>query len=1380
MEKCYYQSLVGIIFLFISSSWLVVAQEKTTNEWNSVPNIIVETFNQEDGLPVVSLTDLEMGADNHLYIASFGGLSRFNGSQFELINSENYPNLPSSRIKYLRASPDSAMWIFDETFNVSRWKKGVLSTYGLINGEGDRAWWLFKVAPNGTAWAINNERASVFNEKNGFTELTFPLKNSLIDFIPSSDTTAWVLTEDGFYSFNTDNLTSIIDFPNPLASNSNIAGIEQLKIFSDGLIAGFTTNCVFVFDPKTNKSHLYNFAEVLEEGIILIVEKSPNKLLLRTPDRTFEFSYSSDHLSLENSFSGISSPITNATRFNLKAPLIDSFNRVFYNEHELYDPGQLITASVNDKEGNLWINVSSIGLQRVSLNPFTTFNKENGLMGNNIYSVIEDENSTVWLTSLDGGVSSISDSTIHNWDIDANNPNPPIIRSIFKAKNGDIIAGVIDGSPRVFRQNMWKDYPLNNSRDESFGSTALSFLEAKEGDFWVGTRSRLLMKKSDSNFFKNMTVDDMHEIPVVQTINQDSNQTIWFGTSGNGLFRYREEIEHFRVFNDESSFSVRDILVENSDTVWLATQQRGLIRVVLDNFGNLKSHASLSKSDGLPDIGVHRILKDYYGYFWLTSNQGLARVSIQSLNDFLDDRRESIWIQNFSENDGLPIREMNGGVHSSGTITNKGFIWVPTQNGVVRFNPGNFFGINPYEQTELYVSKISTTNRAVSLYGESVFSLAKGVRSVTLSINTLHYSNASELSLEYQIPSLGIDWQKLESTNQINIANIPRGTHSVSLRLFGIPSDMHEISTFKLIVPAFFYEQIWFISLVFFSLIIGIGGLFQWKLSASKRREVILEERVANRTLELEEQKIQLEKALYSVKEQAKKVDKLNEEKTNFFITITHELKTPLSLIKGPLGLLKDANLYNSINRQEQLETIERSSIQLDNFINNLLELMQLQESEKFSTISAINLSSFIRLRVAEFNTSELLKGKKLILIAADESVIVHCDIRLLHMVVSNLISNSIKYTRIGDLIELKITRIEDNIIFEISDTGIGIKKEDLPLIFDPFFRSSIPKKVKGFGIGLSVVKQSLERIGGNITIKSKVNEGTKISVFFPIVKHDLPIKDEIERPDSPIELNETLKHIDTASRQDTPHILLVEDNKELRNFYEQFLSLYFKITSANDGEEALVKLATIVPDLILSDVMMPRIGGLELVKRIRENPAFTQIPIILLSAKREEKNITDSLRAGAQVYLTKPVDNHLLLAQITALLNREKRVQRLEAVSKTNYTQKDQVFVNSVDNLILRHLSEPTLNVQAIAEALHMSNSTLYRKWKKISGTNLNEYILKKRLTETISLIQEKGSSFSEASGICGFTDPAYFSKVFKRHYRVTPSQYFKDKKQV
>ncbi len=212
----------------------------------------------------------------------------------------------------------------------------------------------------------------------------------------------------------------------------------------------------------------------------------------------------------------------------------------------------------------------------------------------------------------------------------------------------------------------------------------------------------------------------------------------------------------------------------------------------------------------------------------------------------------------------------------------------------------------------------------------------------------------------------------------------------------------------------------------------------------------------------------------------------------------------------------------------------------------------------------------------------------------------------------------------------------------------------------------------------------------------------------------------------------------------------------------------------ANNGTGALELLSEEKPDLILSDVMMPEMDGIALARSIRSQEQLRLIPIILLSAKGTKKSITEGFNAGAEVYLTKPIDNQILIAQIDALLTRENRLKELRNNNRHKKASRSQQLIRKVDELILRHLSDPGLSVEAIAEALHMSRPTLYRKWKKISDTTLNEYIVKTRLTEAIKIIREKEYSFGEASILTGFSDPAYFSRVFKKYYNQTPTEYF------
>ncbi len=1379
-------------FLLLTRSEKSLYAQPTSINWLQHQQVITEVFDQTDGLPVISLTDIVQGADGHLYIASSGGVSRFDGSNFKQISTQQYPHLNSNRILFLHATPDSSIWMVDEQFFFSRWKEGSLFTFDSLFASPALSEWKLRTSIEGDVWIFTQQEARVFSNESFLKKIEF-LPNQYIDFLPVSDNQVFALSDDGLIELkdNSANLRILAERL-PFSKTGQGAFTRETKMAPISgnriVISNFTGVAIYNF--ITREYHFIPYPSQISSSPQSILEKTPSLLLLHTSQGHYELNLATGEYAL---FEGTKDQDIWSSTYNptwLNKPLYISESSVNHNGVPIFETqnAERIAQASHDKEGNLWLNVASKGLVRLSISPFSVFSTENILHSDNTYSIIEDQYKNIWLSSFEFGIHRISNNNINYWSPQNGGLPNNLARSLYERKNGKVIAGFWDTGLFQFDGTEWNPFILN---DTLLLNQAESFYENSDGDFWIGSRLGLYKKNAETNRFSEIHTETGEPILRTQVIQSDPGGKLWLGTHGSGLLSVDEEKVIPSIFeNLNPQPKIRDLFFSSADTLWLATETYGLVRVLLDESGSIQSYRLLDQTDGLPDIGVHRIIPDPYGFFWLSSNQGISRIHRASLNSYLENETPEIWIEVFTEADGLPIREANGGTQSNGLIASDSTIWIPTQKGVVLLNPASFLNRNPFKNTSINLSSVKTEDNEYPIFGKKQLDLKRGERSLTLEFELVHFTNPGEVDIEYQISTLRDSWNLLSKDKQLSITNLPPGRHHIELRIAGLPRVLNPGNSFSLNVPYYFYERTWFYVLLAGFISMVIIALFYGRAKAAKKREQKLNLRVEERTRLLNQQKNETDKALKTIQKQALELEQLNEVKTDFFINMTHELRTPLSLIKGPLHLLQDTSRRNDIDQQEQLALIEKNSIHLNKVVDQLLDLLRLEGDISSTQHKKIELVNFVRTQASQFFSSDGLTGKDFKLPDSKKEHFIIADPEACGLIINNLITNAIKYTEKNDLIELKIYAEEKYIILEVIDTGIGISEREIQFIFDPFFRAENALNQRGSGVGLSIVKSFMDRLGGKVTLQSKLGEGTNIRIYFPTPElselhhaepyiSSQPLSSKTNKQVS----NELISGKFQKSNQNTePNnedpgvtILLVEDNEDLQLFMARLLENKYKLHVVNNGFEALEFLKEYTPKLVITDLMMPKMDGIQFIKQMRLNVSSSAIPVVVLSAKKTEKSITEGLSSGAQVYLTKPVDNTILLAQIDSLLEREERLNSgIRSVTSNSEVPKNELQI-SIDELILRHISDPNLSVQSIADTLHISRPTLYRKWKEISDLSLNEYIIKTRLSETIKLIKEKRYTFAEASVVCGFSEPSYFSRVFKKYYGKTPTEYFK-----
>ena len=1381
------------LLLLITAETPLFAQSRMSN-WPQTQQVITHTFNQENGLPVVSTTDIVLGADNHLYIGSSAGVSRFNGTEFNTISTEQFPQLKSNRFLHLFASPDSAIWMLDEQGFFSRWKNGKVNAFHSLFADKTLPGWLLKVSNSGDAWISNGTDFMSFDrQKKKFVPRLRNLDFEYYEFIALSDSVLLILTKEGLFEYSDNFLTLRVpgkELPFTPESQHTFYWETNLYQLNHHQVAIADSGAVAVYDFKNHSYSLFHYPDAITGTPQNVIKVDENTLLLQALEGHFNLDLNTKSFIMFAGTAGDELWRTNYDPFWKGKRLYISESRVNFDGNTIFKTAneERIVQAIQDKEDNLWLTVAGRGLVQIILPPFHVFSTENVLQSDNTYSVIEDESNNIWLASFEFGIHRIGKHDIDYWSREQKTLINNLVWALYQRKNEDLLASLWDNGIYNFNGKQWIPFLLNGT-DKLLQTE--SFFEDDAGSFWIGSRLALYKKDAQSELFNQVFTSQGNPILRTQVIQQDTKQRVWLGTHGLGLLVYEDKkIRPIHFEGLDTQPKIRDLYFSGTDTLWVASETNGLIKVILDNFGNIASYQIISKREGLPDIGVHRIIPDPYGFFWLSSNQGISRINKASLNSYLEGETPELWIEVFTEADGLPIREANGGTQSNGLIASDSTIFIPTQKGVILFNPASFLNRNPFEHTSINLSSVKTENNEYQIFGRREFDLKRGERSLTLDFELVHFTNPGKVDIEYQISTLRGSWSLLSKDKQLSITNLPPGIHQIELKIAGLPRAFNPGNSFSLNIPYYFYEKTWFYLLLagFFS--VGIIALFYGAAKAAKKREQELNLRVEERTQLLNEQKNETDKAFKTIQKQARELKHLNEVKTNFFINMTHELRTPLSLIKGPLHLLQDTSRRNDIDQQEQLALIEKNSIHLNDVVDQLLDLLRLEGEVSSAQYKKIELVNFVRTQASQFLSSDGLITKDLKLPESEKEYFILADPEACSLIINNLITNAIKYTQKHDLIELKIYAEHEYNVLEVSDTGIGISEQEIQFIFDPFYRAQNALDQKGSGIGLSIVKSFMDRLGGKVTLQSNLGEGTNIRIYFPLPglaelnnaepynnSHLLSHKRvaQISRElidDKFTKINQSTELNDTGSGVT---ILLVEDNKDLQLFMTRLLENKYKLHVVNNGVEALDFLKKHTPKLVITDLMMPEMDGIQFIKQMRLNASSSAIPVVVLSAKKTERSITEGLSSGAQVYLTKPIDNTILLAQIDSLLEREERLNSNTGPVPFNFEAPKNEFQIKINELILRHISDPNLSVQNIADTLHISRPTLYRKWKEVSDVSLSEYIIKTRLSETIKLIKERGHTFAEASVVCGFSEPSYFSRVFKKYYGKTPTDYFK-----
>jgi signal transduction histidine kinase/DNA-binding response OmpR family regulator len=509
-------------------------------------------------------------------------------------------------------------------------------------------------------------------------------------------------------------------------------------------------------------------------------------------------------------------------------------------------------------------------------------------------------------------------------------------------------------------------------------------------------------------------------------------------------------------------------------------------------------------------------------------------------------------------------------------------------------------------------------------------------------------------------------------------------------------------------------------------------------------------------------------------------IEALNRERLRFYTNITHELRTPLTLILGPLeDLLNDRNLSDFY--RSRIELIHSSATRLLNLINQILEFRKTETQNRSLTVAKGDLGSLVKeigLRYKELNSNEKVKIR--ISIETDKTIL-YFDSDIITTILNNLLSNALKYTPEGE-ISLTLASVDEKgenyTEISVSDTGYGISSDDLPRVFDRYYQAHSRHRVSGTGIGLALVKSLADLHKGIISVESKEDEGTTFR--FRIRTSDT-YADALHEEEKPV--------IFTDRKSDSlPVILILEDDDDIRNYIVDSLSPQYKTLSAANGKEGLELAQNHIPNIIVSDIMMPEMDGIELCRKIKEDMRTSHIPVVLLTAKDSIRDKEEGYESGADSYLTKPFSSKLLHSRINNLLESRRRLARQilsqtgnikseKTVSAPQINKLDEEFLQKTTVIIEENISNDNLNLAFLTTQINMGQSTFYRKIKALTGISPNEFIRKIRLKNSVKLLTTGKHNISEAAYDSGFNDLCYFRECFMEEDGMTPTEYLKSK---
>ncbi len=969
----------------------------------------------------------------------------------------------------------------------------------------------------------------------------------------------------------------------------------------------------------------------------------------------------------------------------------------------------------------------------------------------------EDRNGKLWFISLEGAVVEYDPDTKAAVQHLTNVIDLPL--TVICSSDGVIwAAGAHDGVAAVSRfdgQTWIRDFhpPLKDH------ISYLSALELSSGDLAFGggfefppkTGGMVIYRNVDGNYTFSYVLDPQVPSRIVG-LAQTSPTELWFG--GNELARSTlPGFENTDLIEDLNALWYDHISADEDGGLWVGTWERGLFHFKDDTWSHYGG------GEGLKSEQVVYVLNDNARPHttWVATRMGLSRFENGSwINDVLPSdfqfARESVTLRQSSDG-SIWINSANRDwYYRKSSVSFKGSN-LESQFKTIRYIPDTQPPVAHFLDYETKVTK--PANIYISWEGADVWSVT------------------SEDKLAYSYRLNNEPWSPFSSENSVILTDLSKGDHEFQLRirdLDGNESLIAQPATFTVVSPL--WQRNWFI-LCMLSILITIIVLVL----------LLISQRVQN-ILRLEEFKLQ------------------------FFTNLSHELRTPLSLILGPLDQLA-SKLPKSVDTGP-LDIARRNAKKLLHLVEQILEFRRAEEGKILLDPAYSDLIELAKTSIRQVEPLSLEKNQKVYLVTQLTSYRAWFYPDTIERTLDNLILNAIKYTEPGGEISIKISVDEGpsqgaTVLASISveDNGIGIPEDKIPYIFDPFYRvSDSTDRVKGSGLGLALTKSFVESAGGRIQVESPVRivggeaKGTRFLVTIPLMKR---APNEVQSGEASAGIDTKLLSssgmvdeeagdiIDNEDYRTT--LLLVEDDADMRSYLRSELREEYRILEAVDGNAALIIASKEVPDLILCDVMMPEMDGLALCQHIKSDEITSHIPVFMLTALNSSHHRLNSLGKGADAFFTKPVNIPILKQQIRNTFDHKAKIhERYEQLANRSAIDADQITDNTIDESFLNrsmqiiedHIKDPLFDMEAFAAMMHVSRMTLYRKFKALTGESPSHFVRRLRMKKAAQLLQSGNLHVSEVSDLVGMQDVTYFSTAFKKHYKVTPSEFIAKSKKA
>jgi len=995
----------------------------------------------------------------------------------------------------------------------------------------------------------------------------------------------------------------------------------------------------------------------------------------------------------------------------------------------LYEPAvfqhytdEFLLLVYEDREGYIWSG-SKNGIQKINLD------SKKGVQIIEKYPVttsnfLQDRKGNLWL-STNMGLKRLetNNRTITTWQPDPENPasiGHPVVLSVLERFDGKLWVGTFGGGLNLFdlENDEFIHYKADPQDPNALSSNILvAMIEDQYDRLWIGTSNRGHIWDPKSNQFRT------YEGPGwILDFLEDRNGIIWGISTGNGLYRFDEDGQGFQRYSIETGFST--------------------------NF-------------------CYRVEEDDNGKFWISSELGLIWFDPESGLTRLFDESDGIPAAGLAR--GQPCQRKNGEL----------LFPVSGNSGFVRFHPDKM--LVDSIQPQVIITDIRIFNRDVEAGGRE-YPLSKALpfterlvlrhnqNVFTLEFAALHFASPDKNIYSYKMEGVDDQWNQLGNRRYVSFSGLVPGEYRFMVRAANHDGIWSETATrLDICILAPWWKTRFAYLLYVLGIATVIFGFYKFQL----RRKL--------------------------AEAEATRFKELNEAKSRLYTNISHEFRTPLTLVLGIAGQIRQ-RFGQSVSYE--IDMIRRNGRQVLRLVNQLLDLARVESGALPTDYIQGDIILFLRAQLESFHSLADSKKITLLFVTRREKWIMDYDPQKLQEIITNLVSNAIKFTQVSGKIILEVKpfvngsekveqpsslfdrKSDQYISIKVKDTGPGILNSDLPFVFDRFFQSESDHRINrtGSGIGLALTKELVKLLNGNISVSSEIGRGTAFNIHLPVLNRapfEEP-KEFLQEIETPITHSggQIKKSKEDGLSTKKPQLLLVEDNHDLIEYLKTLLKGSYEIVIAENGKKGCEKAFKFIPDIILSDVMMPEMDGFELLSQLKDDYRTSHIPIVLLTAKANIKSRLEGLSRGADAFLAKPFNREELLISLRNLVKeRLKLVKRYSTVASVSPPgsldiQLEDNFIQRLQTELDAHLSDEYFGVSGLGQALAMSRSQLYRKVRALTGKSVNKYIQFYRLHKAKELLQTTSLHVIQAAQESGFKNHSHFCYIFREEFGLTPTE--------